>query len=141
MDIYLHYEAGSVLQGTNVIAGIGLSTQLGVPVFLQHNRLTQDSWGERLPQRGAFVCRLLRLPLPPSTYRLTYSLLERDGQYIDMIEAAGGLTVTAGDFYGSGEVPPITHGCCLVDAEWRLETMNAPSSEMETSRETVESHS
>jgi lipopolysaccharide transport system ATP-binding protein len=30
------------------------------------------------------------------------------------------LIVIEGDFYGSGEVPPITHGCCLVDAQWRL---------------------
>jgi lipopolysaccharide transport system ATP-binding protein len=137
VDIYLHYEASPGFQDANVIAGLGVSTQLGVPVFLQHNRLTQDSWGETLPRRGAFVCRLRRLPLPPSTYRLTYSLLQRDGQYLDMMEDAGGLTVIAGDFYGSGEVPPATHGCCLVDAEWRIEAGAEPRREMETSRETV----
>jgi lipopolysaccharide transport system ATP-binding protein len=139
VDIYLHYEASPGFQDANVVAGLGVSTQLGVPVFLQHNRLTQDSWGASLPQRGAFVCRLRRLPLPPSTYRLTYSLLQRDGQYLDMLEDAGALTVTAGDFFGSGEVPPLTHGCCLVDAEWRLETAAEPRRETETRRETVES--
>jgi lipopolysaccharide transport system ATP-binding protein len=137
VDIYLHYEANPGFRDANVVAGLGVRTQLGVPVFLQHNRLTQDSWGESLPERGAFVCRLRRLPLPPSTYRLTYSLLQRDGQYLDMIEDAGGLTVVAGDFFGSGEVPPPTHGCCLVDAEWRLETVAEPRREMETSREAV----
>jgi hypothetical protein len=30
------------------------------------------------------------------------------------------LVIIEGDFYGSGEMPPITRGCCLVDAQWRL---------------------
>jgi lipopolysaccharide transport system ATP-binding protein len=38
----------------------------------------------------------------------------------DRIDDASELNVIEGDFYGTGEVPPMTHGCCLVDAEWRL---------------------
>ena len=38
-----------------------------------------------------------------------------------------------GDFYGSGEIPPATHGCCLVDAEWRLEA-EAPTPATEASQ-------
>jgi lipopolysaccharide transport system ATP-binding protein len=135
-DIYLHYEAAPGFNYSNVIAGLGVRTQLGVPVFLQHNRLTRDEWGTKLPAHGAFVCRLRRLPLPPSTYRFGYSLL-RDGEYLDTIDDAGELDVVEGDFYGSGEVPPITHGCCLVDAEWRLEPKTSPDVEIERPRETV----
>ncbi len=119
VDIYLHYEAAHGFAHTNVIAGIIVRTPFDVPVFLQHNRLTRDEWAT-LPARGAFVCRIERLPLPPSNYRLGCSLM-RDGEYLDMLNEAGELTVTDGDFYGSGEVPPITHGCCLVNAKWRLE--------------------
>jgi hypothetical protein len=36
-----------------------------------------------------------------------------------------------GDFFGSGEVPPATHGCCLVDASWRLEEERSPVEQSE----------
>jgi lipopolysaccharide transport system ATP-binding protein len=119
IDIFLHYERTPEFAHSNVVAGLCVKTQLDVPVFLQHNRLTRHEWG-RLPARGAFVCRLPRLPLPPSSYRLTYSLMRGD-VYLDGMEDAFELNVAAGDFFGTGEVPPATHGCCLVDGEWRLE--------------------
>jgi lipopolysaccharide transport system ATP-binding protein len=119
VDICLHYERAADFRHSNVIAGICVKTQTDVPVFLQHNRLTRAEWGS-LPRRGAFVCRIPRLPLPPSTYRVTFSLM-RDGEYLDAMDDAAELNVTDGDFFGSGEVPPATHGSCLVDAEWRLE--------------------
>jgi lipopolysaccharide transport system ATP-binding protein len=119
VDIYLHYEAEAGFQRANVVAALIVGTALEVPVFLQHNRLTGDQWG-RIPPRGAFVCRIERLPLPPSVYRFGCSLM-CDGEYLDAVDEAGELTVTEGDFYGTGELPPATHGCCLVDARWRLE--------------------
>lgn len=124
VDIYLHYESSPGFQSSRVIAGLCVKTQFDTPVFLQHNRLTRDEWGA-LPPRGAFVCRLPRLPLPPAAYHITYSLM-RDGDYLDAMEDAYELTVTDGDFFGSGEVPPASHGCCLVDARWRLEAETTP---------------
>jgi lipopolysaccharide transport system ATP-binding protein len=126
VDICLHYESSPGFHSSRVIASIDVKTQFDTPVFLQHNRLTRDEWGA-LPLRGAFVCRIPRLPLPPATYRITYTLI-RDGEYLDAMEGAYELTVTDGDFFGSGEVPPATHGCCLVDARWRLEA-DAPAGE------------
>jgi lipopolysaccharide transport system ATP-binding protein len=119
VDIRLSYEASPGFNSAKVIAALCVKTQFDAPVFLQHNRLTRDEWGA-LPPRGTFVCRVPRLPLPPSAYRITYSLM-LDGEYLDAMEDAYELTVTDGDFFGSGEVPPATHGCCLVDASWRLE--------------------
>lgn len=119
VDICLHYESSPAFQSSRVIAGICVKTLFDAPVFLQHNRLTGDEWGS-LPERGSFICRVPRLPLPPAAYRITYSLM-RDGEYLDAMEDAYELTVTDGDFFGSGEVPPATHGCCLVDAQWRVE--------------------
>ncbi|HEX7318046.1 MAG TPA: ABC transporter ATP-binding protein [Pyrinomonadaceae bacterium] len=119
VDICLRYEASPGFHSPNVIAGLSVRTQFDVPVFLQHNRLTRDEWPS-LPPRGTFVCRVPRLPLPPASYRITYSLM-LNGDYLDAMEDAYELTVTGGDFFGSGEVPPATHGCCLVDASWRLE--------------------
>ncbi|HEY6802740.1 MAG TPA: ABC transporter ATP-binding protein [Pyrinomonadaceae bacterium] len=119
IDICLHYELSSRFESSGLIAGICVKTLFDVPVFLQHNRLTGKEWGA-LPDNGSFICRVPKLPLPPAAYRITYSIM-RDGQYLDAMENAFELTVTDGDFFGSGEVPPATHGSCLVDAQWRLE--------------------
>ena len=132
VDICLRYEAARGFQSSKVIAGLCVKTQFDTPVFLQHNRLTRDEWAS-LPARGTFVCRVPRLPLPPSAYRITYSLM-LDGEYLDAMEDAYELNVTDGDFFGSGEVPPATHGCCLVDASWRLEE---ESSDEEVARTNV----
>jgi lipopolysaccharide transport system ATP-binding protein len=119
IDVYLYFEATSCFHNPRIIASLMFKTQLDVPVFLHHSRLTRDEFRE-LPKLGAFVCRLQRLPLPPSTYRITYSIMA-DGEYLDIIDNAAELTVVAGDFFGSGEVPPISHGVCLVEGQWRLE--------------------
>ncbi|HZI16997.1 MAG TPA: ABC transporter ATP-binding protein [Pyrinomonadaceae bacterium] len=125
VDIYLHYESAPGFDASRVTAGLCVKTQLDVPVFLQHSRLTRDSWVSP-PRRGAFVCRIPRLPLPPATYSVTFSLM-RDGEYLDAMDSAFNLNVTDGDFFGSGEVPPASHGCCLVDARWRVETSESPA--------------
>jgi lipopolysaccharide transport system ATP-binding protein len=122
VDIYFYYETTQLASNRGIVAGLNIKTQLGIPVFLQHNRLTGNVF-DNLPPKGAFVCRIARLPLPPSVYLLGYSVMPNDGrsgEYFDLIEDAAELTVVAGDFFGSGEVPPISHGVCLVDGEWRL---------------------
>lgn len=120
IDIYLYFETKSNASFSRAIASLAITTQLEIPVFLQHNRLTQDEFGI-LPKSGAFVCRIERLPLPAANYQLTYSLVQ-DSDYLDSIVNVVELSVTDGDFYGSGEVPPISRGVCLVDAKWRIET-------------------
>lgn len=131
VDICLHYESSHALQATRVIAGICVKTLFDVPVFLQHNRLTGQEW-TRLPERGTFVCRVPRLPLAPAAYKITYSIM-RDGEYFDAMDDAYELTVIEGDYFGSGEVPPITHGHSLVDAEWRVEDQRSSYSNLEKS--------
>ena len=123
IDVYLYFEAAQGLRYRRLIAGLTVSTQLDEPIFLHHNRLTRDEFPE-LPESGAFVCRLERLPLPPSTYKVGYSIMA-DDQYLDSISNATELTVVEGDFYGSGEVPPASHGVCLVEGRWRLESDTA----------------
>lgn len=125
LDIYLYFVTATGFRSRRVIASLLLKTQLDVPVFLHHNRLTGDEFGE-LPESGAFVCRLQRLPLPPSSYQITYSILA-DGECLDGITNAVEMTVVEGDFFGSGEVPPISHGVCLADGRWRLLPGCAPS--------------
>ncbi|MEE9166841.1 MAG: Wzt carbohydrate-binding domain-containing protein, partial [Candidatus Neomarinimicrobiota bacterium] len=121
IDILLRYEATSDFPPKNVIASIALFTDLGVPVFNFHNRLTGDTFGS-LPLKGALVCRLYRLPLVPSTYRIHFSIRRAgDSRYLDYLDNALRLTVIEGDFYGTGEMHPPSSGMCLVDGSWRLE--------------------
>jgi len=121
IDIYLYFETQLNASFSRAVASIAISTQLEIPVFLQHNRLTRDEFGV-LPKSGAFICRINRLPLPAASYQISYSLIQ-DSVYLDGINNASELLVTDGDFYGSGEVPPLSHGVCLVDAKWRMETI------------------
>lgn len=120
IDIYLHYESSGEFQRGDVIASISVKTQMESPVFLLHNRLTGDHWTD-IPSRGSFVCRIIKLPLPASVYRLGYTLI-RHGQYLDGLSNAQEMIVDKGDFFGTGEIPPISHGVCLTDAEWRVES-------------------
>ncbi len=120
LNIYFYFENYSPIKLTNILIGLIVKTQLDVAVFLQHNRLSQEDFGI-LPEKGAFVCQIRRLPLPPSTYKITYSVMPNhgfDGLYLDFMEDAANFTVLDGDFYGCGEVPQITHGVCLVEASW-----------------------
>ena len=105
-----------------LITSISVSTELDVPIFLQHNRLTKTTFGN-LPPYGFFELRINKLPLPPSNYYISFSLIE-NGTYIDGISNAAKFIVTSGDFFGSGEVPPPSHGLCLVDGSWSMQNLS-----------------
>lgn len=122
LGIRLHFDRSSVSDYPRIVAGIAVKTDLGVPVFVQHNRLGGHQFGP-LPSQGYFEFRIPRLPLPPSAYRITYSLIN-DGTYIDALSDAAELVVSNGDFFGSGEVPPISHGLCLVDGKWTVQSVS-----------------
>jgi lipopolysaccharide transport system ATP-binding protein len=118
VDVWLHYEVEPGFRPGNVVASLQIRTQFDMPVFLQHNRLTAQEFG-RIPPAGAFVCRIPRLPLAPSSYRVSCSV-QSDGEVLDLVEDVGTVTVVGGDFFASGEVPPDTHGCSLVPGSWSV---------------------
>ena len=119
LDILLHFETSPGFCGNQVIASLMVKTMLDVPVFLHHNRMTGTTFTE-LPKQGAFVCRIRNTPLTPSTYKIGYSII-MGNEYLDAISEAAELNIIAGDFFSSGEVPPSSHGICLVEGHWRLE--------------------
>jgi len=119
-DIVFHFERTPGFRSNQVVASFIVKTQWDVPVFLHHNRMTGTTFSE-LPERGAFVCRIRRLPLTPSTYRIGYSIMI-GSDYLDSMPDASELAVIAGDFFSSSEVPPSSHGFCLIDGQWSLES-------------------
>lgn len=118
VDVNLHFSCQENLSFDRLIASIAVKTQLGTPVFLQHNRLTGEDFGT-VRENGVITCRIKRLPLSPSCYQISYSII-KDGVWLDSLENVRDFSVVEGDFYGSGEVPPISHGICLVEASWSL---------------------
>ena len=124
VDVCLHFENHSLgIPRPALVITLYIATALDMPVFAQDNLLTGDSFGAELPERGAFVCRLRRLPLPSSAYRMSYviSSQPRGGTLIDAIDGAADLHVEGGDFFGTGKLPPVETGVALVDAGWRME--------------------
>ncbi len=123
VNLHLHYETKPGEKLNNVFVGVSVKTQLDVDVFFINNRVTRDDFGT-IPPKGTFILRLPHLPLPASTFRIGYSVmpnLGRDWSYYDTISDAMELNVIEGDFYGSGEIPPPTHGVTLAPGEWRIE--------------------
>jgi lipopolysaccharide transport system ATP-binding protein len=73
-----------------------------------------------MPARGAVVCDIPSLPLQPGRYYVT--LLARvAGDVADWIQNAGVIEVEAGDFFGSGNLPPPDQGPFLVPHRWSVE--------------------
>ncbi len=119
-DIVFHFEASAGFRSNRVVASFIVKTQWDVPVFLHHNRMSGTEFGE-LPSQGAFVCRIHKTPLTPSPYRIGYSIIIGN-DYLDSISDAAELNIIAGDFFKSGEVPPSSHGFCLVQGSWSMES-------------------
>jgi lipopolysaccharide transport system ATP-binding protein len=127
VDLWLYFENSGKRAFPRLNVKLHVTTHLGAPVFTQSNLLVGKSFSE-LPSKGAFVCRIPRLPLPSSIYRISYALNSeyRRGEQIDAISNALEFHVENGNFFGSGEVPMIQAGVCLVPAQWRLESAPMP---------------
>jgi len=118
-DIFLYYESSEAYDRDAVRVGVRCISNMGIPVFSQTTGIMKADF-RAIPKSGAFVCRIRRLPLPPSIYDLNVAI-KAGGDYADYIHGAAEIQVVDGDFFGTGEMPPTSVGACLVDGEWRLE--------------------
>lgn len=123
IDVYLFFENSTSAPRLTLRVGVFMTTQFEAPVFMQDNVLTGESLGDQLPATGAFVCRLRRLPLAPASYRMGFYIATQGstGEAYDSMTNAMDVHVEGGDFFGSGQLPPVQSGVALVDAEWRFE--------------------
>jgi lipopolysaccharide transport system ATP-binding protein len=123
LQIHIGFEKNVNEPLSRVRTSVALKTEMDEPVFLQHNRLAGTRFGP-LPKKGFFVLEISELPVPAGRYRMNISIM-RDDKYLDRIENAAELLVTGGDFFGSGEIPSISHGLCLVRGQWSLRSEEA----------------
>lgn len=80
---------------------------------------TLVSGPERLPEAACVRLTIERLPLVPGRYTLELAL-SSDRQVLDHIWDAKPITVTEGDFFGTGRLPGGAQGVTLVPHSWEL---------------------
>lgn len=122
LEIWLWYEMPAKQAYPQLGVRIFITNALGVPVFAQSNRLTGTDF-VHVPDAGAFVCRIPRLPLAESTYSLSFRITSEtgSGDSLDSLKNAAELQVVSGNYFGQGRVPPARDGFALVDGNWRIE--------------------
>ena len=76
---------------------------------------------ESVPGVGRFSCRVERFPLSPGQYPITL-FCRVNGIIADWVSQAALLTVEPGDFYGTGRLPPTTHGGFLIPQKWQIQS-------------------
>jgi lipopolysaccharide transport system ATP-binding protein len=103
----------------NLTVSVGVEGPLGEPVFFCSNRVT----GQTLKPEGLegeIVCEISKLPLLPGRYSLAIHV-EVNGVLADWVRAALYFDVFEADIFGSGQLPPTTHGRVFVDHTWRMD--------------------
>ncbi|MDR3400883.1 MAG: ABC transporter ATP-binding protein [Chthoniobacter sp.] len=130
IDVFLHFEnLAPHIDRRDLYVSLNVKNDLDVPIFTQSNLLTGEQFAAALPERGAIVCRLRRLPLPTATFRLNYMVCSAPtgGVVLDSIDNAMELRIEGGDFFATGQLPSVHQGVALVDGQWRLENVDAPA--------------
>ncbi len=111
--IYYSSEKANV---QNIIVGIGITSNTGAFVSLLSSELAGTPV-ESICNDGFFSCKVKKLPLSPGSY--TVSLIIRSSETIvDWIQQAATIIVEPGDFFGTGRLPPSSHGGVLLEQEW-----------------------
>ncbi|MGD0272572.1 MAG: ABC transporter ATP-binding protein [Gaiellaceae bacterium] len=116
LEFVVGYEATQDL--SNVSMSIVVYTLSGQVLICLGNEMTGSAW-TTAPREGYMSCLVRRLPLAPGQYTINLCCYS-NGVIADWVQSAGSLTVEAGDFFGTGKLPPASHGGLLVDQEWGL---------------------
>jgi homopolymeric O-antigen transport system ATP-binding protein len=134
IELALGFRRKVAQQFPQLTVQIFITTHLGAPVFTQGNLWTGQTFGE-IPVAAVFSCRIPKLPLPPGHYRVGFRVTgdHRDRDVLDAMDHALDFSVDTGDFFGSGKLPPLKGGTCLVSGEWKIQTgPETTRSELET---------
>jgi lipopolysaccharide transport system ATP-binding protein len=107
------------LTGAEVGVSVAVEGPLGEPVFVCSSRVTGDTLAAR-SRSGELVCSLPRLPLLPGRYSLSL-YVEANGVLADWVRNALFFDVFEHDVFGTGSLPPTTHGRVLVPHSWEVE--------------------
>lgn len=103
----------------DVVFQISFLDTMGRMLFVCLTRILNSNFPELTP--GTKVrCSVPNFPLAPGTYSLTL-ICKVDGYTLaDKVDGATELTVTSGDFFGTGKVTPPDCGPFMVKHNWEL---------------------
>lgn len=118
LTLALQYESrdGCSLRGVHV--AIGIHGQFDENLFHLATDTAEADFAH-LPARGEIICTIPELPLQPGSYSFNL-FCEVGGETADWIQGAGTIEVEAGDFFGSGRLPPHNQGPFLVRNSWQV---------------------
>jgi lipopolysaccharide transport system ATP-binding protein len=120
LDIVVGFETaeGKPLRGVNF--GIAVTAHGDDKPMLNLYSETAGEMFTDVPPRGQIRCRIDRLPLPAGEYFID-TWCDIDKHMVDALSRSADLTVSGGDFYGSGREQN-GHRTVLVDHSWTLES-------------------
>ena len=118
-EIVLSYESADGLPLRNVNLAVSVYTQLG-ELMMNLSSQARGTHLREIPASGTIRCRVPRCPLPAGQYMLTL-WADTGGQPLDWVQRAAELTVSQGDFYGSGREQPASHRAVLVEHDWSVD--------------------
>ncbi|MCX7013776.1 MAG: Wzt carbohydrate-binding domain-containing protein, partial [Candidatus Sumerlaeota bacterium] len=122
VSIIIDYESTSPDPLANVSVSVPFYDHSARHLFMCWNRLTGDEFA-RVPPKGRFRIDIPSLPLTPGRY-FTNVYSEVNGILADWVKQAAVIEVTGGDFFGTGFLPPATHGGLLVRHSWTVVSVN-----------------
>jgi hypothetical protein len=117
-EVVLNYETADGKPLRNVNFGISVSMQSGGTPLLNLYSETSGALFREVPGRGEIRCRIPRCPLPPAQYFVD-AWCDINKHALDALSRAADLTITGGDFHGSGR-EQVGHRTVLVDHSWSL---------------------
>lgn len=112
--IQLHYRNISGQALPQVHVGVGIDNDIGQRITLISNRDAGQELFTVDVGSGRVDVQIPRLPLLPGRYRATL-FAEVAGEIVDWVRDAFEFTVEAGDYYGTGKLPPRTQGDFVLD--------------------------
>jgi len=110
------YESVDSERLNNVMIGLGVYSAMGHFVFYGSNEMIGLPLND-LPPTGSIDCLLPRLLLTSGIYPLNIAFTV-NGIMADWVQDAVSLNVVEGDFFGTGKLPPASHGGVLVQQDW-----------------------
>lgn len=104
----------------NVHVALGVHGRHDENLFHLSTRNQGSDFAE-LPSRGVINCTIPHLPLQPGRYSFNiYCTI--NGDIADWVRNGGMIDVESGDFFGTGQLPPLNQGHFLVGHSWHTET-------------------
>ena len=101
---------------TNVSIWITFYSQHGQVMLMCNNEMVGTHF-EKLPPSGVMRCYFPKVPFTAGIYSMNV-YCDVNGILADWVQQAARVAVEQGDYFGTGRLPPESHGGLLAQHEW-----------------------